>query len=518
VSVEGVQQMSGVGRIGVVGGGASAVCLLDALSQRDLVPHEVTVFEPSPYLWRGRAYQPDAVTVRVNAPPDDMSVRFGDPAHFESWVTARDLVLSNGSDSYEDPWSGIRFPPRAMFGDYLEQAARAAMFRLVDRGCRIELVRDFAVSAELTPGGLDLFSGRGERYAFDHAVLCVGGGRPADLYNLGAAPGFVADPYPVAWRLAEIPADDDVTVIGSGLTAIDVVLSLAARGHTGRISLVSRRGVLPAVRQRQVHYELGHFTPARFRAMAARGETCTLEEVLGTMRAELVDAGVSPADVGREVFSVEAEDPISRLRRQFESVGEAGLGMRILQRAVPDTGPDVWPLLPEQDKDELLRGHYRTIMSLCCPMPPSSAATLLSLADSGQLEVVRGLREIVADPGGGFQVLTEGGNRKAAVVVNAVNAPGHKIPVKADPLVSSLVQAGAAELHPRGGVHVERATSRLTVDGRPDSRVYALGDLAAGSLFFTFGVPSLVDRAYDIAEAIGAGAESTVTAAAMQAV
>lgn len=35
-------------RIGIVGGGASAVCLLDALSQRDEVPEAVTVFDPSP--------------------------------------------------------------------------------------------------------------------------------------------------------------------------------------------------------------------------------------------------------------------------------------------------------------------------------------------------------------------------------------------------------------------------------------------------------------------------------------
>jgi hypothetical protein len=36
--------------------------------------------------------------------------------------------------------------------------------------------------------------------------------------------------------------------------------------------------------------------------------------------------------------------------------------------------------------------------------------------------------------------------------------------------------------------------------GRTDPRLYALGDLAGGSLFFTFGMPSLVDRARDIVE------------------
>jgi hypothetical protein len=74
--------------------------------------------------------------------------------------------------------------------------------------------------------------------------------------------------------------------------------------------------------------------------------------------------------------------------------------------------------------------------------------------------------------------------------------------VQAAPLISSLVSAGLAEPHSRGGLHVERATSRLTVGSRPQHRLHALGDPAAGSLFFTFGVQSLVDRSVDIVDTI----------------
>lgn len=519
MSTGSVHRLFGSLRIGVVGGGASAVSLLDALSQRDVTPSAVVVFEPSPYLWRGRAYQPDATTVRVNAPPDDMSVRFGDTSHFESWVRARQLVLGTAVD-HIDPQSGARFVPRAMFGDYLEQSARAALMRLVDRGCQVEIVREVVTVADRTGDGVALTTPRGERYEVDYAVLCVGGGRPADLFGLACSPGFVPDPYPVATGLSGIPRDQDVAVIGCGLTAVDVVLALAAGGHRGGIRLLSRRGVLPAVRQRPIDYELRHFTPTRFRAMAARGETCTLDDVVAVMRAELADSGVRMEDVVREVNAAGVEDPVARLRRQLSSVRDTWLGLRILQRAVPDTGPDVWPLLPEHEKNLLLQSHYRTIMSICCPMPPASATTLLSLVDSGQLEIVRGLEGITPLPGGGFEVVADGGTGTADVVVNAVNAPPHRIPPRAEPLISSLVAQGVARRHPRGGVHVERATSRLTVDDRPDHRLYALGDLAAGSLFFTFGVPSLVDRAYDIAGAIVGDAVSVPAArgGAMQAV
>jgi uncharacterized NAD(P)/FAD-binding protein YdhS len=130
--------MSKCAQIGIIGGGASAVCLLDALARAESVPASITVFEHSRYLWRGRAYLPDSTSTRVNAPPDDMSVRHGDASHFEQWLAARDLIVGTGT-SYVDPWSGTRYVPRAIFGDYLEQSARSALMTLLRRGCQVEL-------------------------------------------------------------------------------------------------------------------------------------------------------------------------------------------------------------------------------------------------------------------------------------------------------------------------------------------------------------------------------------------
>ncbi|MFF7364645.1 FAD/NAD(P)-binding protein [Streptomyces sp. NPDC008125] len=487
--------------IGIIGGGASAVCLLDSLSRGPRAPEAVTVFDPSPHLWRGRAYQPDSSALRVNAPPEDMTVRADGPEHFIGWLSARQAVLGDTTD-HTDPLSGIPFPPRSLYGDYLEQSARGALGRLASRGCRIRLVREAVTDLVPDGGTLTAVTSTGDRYALAHAVLCVGTGVPADPHGLAGAPGFVADPYPVARRLDGIGAQDRVVVVGSGLTAVDVVLSLAAGGHQGSVVLASRRGVLPSVRQQPLEHALRHFTAERFRSMAARGETCTLGQAVALMEAELTDAGSSMAAVDREISAVAAEKPLDRLRRQLGSVRDRDPGLRILQRAVPDTGPDIWTLLPEADRVAVLRRHYRTIMSLCCPMPPSSAEILLGRAEKGLLEFSGGLERITARPGGGFDVCATGGTRRADVVVNAVNPPAHRVPPAADPLVSSLIRRGLATAHPRGGLHVDRATSGLVTDGVPSRRIHALGDLAAGSLFFTFGVPSLVDRAVDIAGAV----------------
>jgi uncharacterized NAD(P)/FAD-binding protein YdhS len=233
-----------------------------------------------------------------------------------------------------------------------------------------------------------------------------------------------------------------------------------------------------------------------------RNETVTWDQLIATMRTELAEVGEDLDSVAAEIATFGRKDPVRLLRRHLAEVDSPSLALRILQRAVPATGPDVWPLLPERQKAELLRWHYRTVMSLCCPMPPASAATLLELVDSGRLEIVSGIRHIAAATDGGFTIVADAGERTADFMINAVNVLARRIPPRAEPLIASLVVAGVAQRHPRGGLHVDRATSRLIAGGTADPKLYALGDLTSGSLFFTFGLASLVDRAYDIVGAL----------------
>ncbi|MFE9251315.1 FAD/NAD(P)-binding protein [Streptomyces sp. NPDC007088] len=483
--------------IGVVGGGAAAVCLIDALARSEGDPGSLTVFEPSPHLWRGRAYQTDTETLRVNAPPEDMSVRAADPGHFARWLRARERAAG------VERVRGAGFAPRPLYGAYLEESAYAALDALRRRGWRVEIVGEAVTSAARTPGQVLLRTGHGSSRAFGYVVLGVGGDSPGDVYGLGGVPGFVGDPYPLSATLDGVGEDEHVAVLGGGLTAVDILLSLAARGHQGPVSLLSRRGVLPGVRQRPVPFVPRHLAREHFRAAARSRRELGIEEVAAVLRAEFREAGADLDAVVEEIGRLDLEDPVDRLRRQIGEVDSPRLDLRLLQRAVPESGPDVWPLLREEDKAMVLRAHCHSLMSLCRPMPPDSAAVLLGLAESGQLEMFSGLLDVLPAGGGGFEVLAADGTRfRADRVISAGNACQGRVPAGALPLVTSLIRARAAARHPHGGLRLARATSRLTSDGRPDPRLYGLGDIAAGTLFFTFGIASLVARSQDIVTAI----------------
>jgi uncharacterized NAD(P)/FAD-binding protein YdhS len=482
--------------IALVGAGASAVALLHALHARDdMEPGELLIYDPSAHLWRGRAYQPDDDCVRVNSVPTDMAVVAHDENHLSNWLRAREIML--GRSAFTDKISGSTFIPRAVYGDYLEQSARQALLLLGRRGWHVTFIRQRVTHIRQRGAQLEIESDS-ERRIVDYAVVATGAGPPTDVYGLAGADNFIADPYPVARTLFGLPDDAAVAVIGTGLTAVDIALGLRAKGHRGRIRLLSRSGSLPGVRQRAVPIHMHHFTSAAFESIRKSNGQLSVRDVTELMQREFAYWGEDPAELVAEIGDVRHESGINRLRRHLSEVDSDSLALRIVQQAVPEVGPDIWPYLPDHEQEQMLKAHYRTIMSLCCPMPPTSAKALLAMADSGQLTVESDIEGIRAN-GTGFEVTVGGITTAADVVVSAVNARVRGYSTGAASLVDSLVSQGLAVMHPRGGLVTRRQDSRASRPDGSTSAIYTLGDPASGSFFFTFGVQSLVDRAVDIA-------------------
>jgi uncharacterized NAD(P)/FAD-binding protein YdhS len=470
--------------IGIIGAGAAAVGLLDALAREAQTPGAVTVFEPSPHLWRGRPYAPDLDSVLVNSPPVIMSIRAGDFDHYASW-------LGTGDDAYLDRGIGRPLVPRARYGEYLEQTAEKAIAALRERGWLVDVVPATVVGAARAAGRLVLRTGDGREHVVGRVALCVGGGAPHDHYRLEGAPGFVGDPYPLARTLDDVPLDSDIAVIGSGLTAVDLVVSLAARGHTGRISLLSRTGMLPHVWQRPTAHRPRHLTVERVGALLARDGEVTLDHLAGLLREEMADAGEDLGALIADLQAARTEEPVARLRRQIAAITDPGIGRRVLQSAAHSVGPYAWRLLPERDRDRL-RAQARTAISVASPMIPANAGRLLQLFDAGQLELLAGLRAITRHDGR-FAVETVSGDRRAAVVVNAVNPAPHAVPRSAARLVEDLVDMGVAARHPSGGLLPA------------DPRMHLVGDLTGGGPFITSSIPGLAVQGAAAARAVLAG-------------
>ena len=210
--------MSAPRHVAVIGGGAAGTLQALHLKRAGV---DVTLIERGPVAGRGVAYGTTRPEHQLNVPARRMSALADDMGHFSRWFADR----SGGTE--ED------YAPRMLYGDYLAGL-------LNETG--IVPVQGEAV--DVTEAGVVLADGR--TIAADAVVVAPGNFRPAtprgiDVAALGDL--WVDDPWTSG--LDGLGPRDVVLLLGTGLTAVDVALTLEATGYNGRVVALSRRGLAP---------------------------------------------------------------------------------------------------------------------------------------------------------------------------------------------------------------------------------------------------------------------------------
>ena len=480
-------------RIAIVGLGTAGACMLDSLNQAlgSRTDVHLSLYDPTDYPWLGRVFQEDGDWVLANVPVTAMSIRHGDAAHAESWLAKEGRLGVHRSAE--------TFLPRAVYGRYISEHANQLVDDLRHRGWQIEFIKAKATSLNRNGSSGYTVGSEGRRDEHDHVILCAGGSVLADPFDLASHEGYVANPYPTRERLRDIPSDAAVGILGSGLTAIDAVVALKAHGHTGPVRLYSRSGILPFVRRQGPDWAAEYLTPERIADLSKSTGQFRLADLEQLFEQEVLAWGGEPQGLFPPPPVTEPRD---WLRRQLQEPHDPhDLGTFIFQKSVPSVWGDIWYALHPEDKRQLLESPaLRDIMSRCCPMPRVNAEKVLAMLDAGQLEVRKGVQSVCAGADG-FDVQLASTRERVDYLVNAATPSGYGVHPDVRELVDAAVGDGLAKHHAIGGIEV--ADHSGAIRGVPERcGVYALGDLTRGAFFFIFGLPALVRRSADIANAI----------------
>ncbi|AVX88866.1 pyridine nucleotide-disulfide oxidoreductase [Pseudomonas koreensis] len=233
----------------IIGGGLSgtmlAVQLLRLPGQR-----RILIIEPRVELGRGEAYSAVELGHTLNGNAARMSVDPDNPDDLTQWLTAH-IAAGGWPESAEQnvPISEL-FPPRGLFGVYVQQRLAEARVVGARHGSTVEHVRAEVVDLQTDADSVQLTLNDGQHLNGAFAVLATGMFPAArtpqkDSSGLNAA---ALDPWDVA-AMRQLDPQSTVLIIGSGLTMVDAVVSLEQAGHRGPIDVFSRHGLLPHVRR-----------------------------------------------------------------------------------------------------------------------------------------------------------------------------------------------------------------------------------------------------------------------------
>ncbi len=443
----------------IVGGGFSGVALACALLRRARAPLCVRLVERAPQHGRGLAYGTTEPAHLLNVPAGRMGLLPGDEGGF-----ARHLAETG------QPWGAADFVPRALYGSYL-QAQLAAHARQATPGVQLLALQGEVLACH--PGRAELADG--QWLPAPRLVLATGAwpaAWPGPLQAAAQQPAWVADP----WRpgaLAGIGADDDVLLLGSGLTALDMLLSLQRQGHRGAVTMLSRRGLLP-----QAHRGLGA-------APSTHADSAAVLAAPGSLRGQL-----------------------RALRRQVAAAGPDGPDWRDLLTSLREATPTLWQALPLAERARFLR-HLQPFWDTHRhrAAPPVRAAADEALR-SGRLQLLAG-RVLRADavPAGGctLHVQRRGGGLQAVPARWVINCTGAG-PAQAaglDALWRGLLQRGQVRVDALGlGIEVDAQHRLLAADGQPQPHWHYIGPLLRAGHWEATAVPELRQHAQALAQAL----------------
>lgn len=441
--------------LAIVGGGFSGLTAL----VRALQPPcrwQIVIAERHPRKGPGIAYGGCDASHLLNVPVSRMGAFPESPGAFHSWIErTRPRQFAPGD-----------FVPRALFASYLDSVLDEAL----TAACRAPselaqapapmFVQDVLVRAEPLQRHVDLLFGSGATLRVRALLMAPG-------LPMARAPWRNCDEdvplmhlSPDPWSpnaLRGFAADAPVVIVGSGLTAIDIVSALRRSGHTGRITLLSRSGRLP----------LPHATSA---VTNAEYDTALL------------------ARGAREALRVVRQASGELQERKLPWQGAID-GLRAL------TTP-VWSSWSTRERARFLR-HIRPLWEIHRHRAPSALLDDIAIQQrEGSLVIRRGSVQALRRGRHGVVVTARSGigpnfDLDAARVINCAG-PAQGVRDTADPLISSLLQDGVATTDDLGiGLRTDAEGRLVGQDGRPHDRMWLVGALRRGDLWESTAVPEL---------------------------
>jgi len=428
---------------------------------------------------RGVAYGTADPDHRLNVPAARMSLYMSDPLDFVRWLGHDAETALTAGEAH-----GAAFAPRRTYGRYLADRLAEAERRAAGR-VKLLRIADTALEAGLTAGGyrIDLAEQAPLRAA--GLALCLGNAPaalpvPPAAIDPAARGRIVVDPWGEA-GVAAVAPDEDVLFVGTGLTMVDLALTLARRGHRGRLLALSRRGLMP----------IGHSDPR--------------------------PAPHAPAPpVGADLAGL-----VRWVRRAVAAEAAAGGDWQAVVDGLRPHTQALWGALGAVDRRRFLR-HLATHWGVHRHrMAPAVARRIAALVEDGRLASIAGrLEGIAASPDGRLaaRVRRRGAATAEPIAVDRiVNCCGlDRSPVASrEPLMQSLLDGGIARADALGlGLDVTAESRLLRRDGAVADTAFALGPLTVGRFWEIVAVPDIRVQCRDVAETLATTLAAARTRAA----
>lgn len=429
-------------KIAVVGGGLSGTLVCLNLLRKARQPLEIFLVEKhSDQLNKGIAYSAIEPDHLLNVAASGMSLFEKDPAHFTDWLQQHHPELGFTADD---------FVPRQIFGKYLKETFNEEVVKHKQHS--LHIIKDEATDIVKEKGHYSITFREHGSFRADKVFLCIGNFPPSDAPGINEEakqdPHYIATPWS-EFTIEKVGKDDEVFLLGAGLTMVDQIISLYQNGHRGKITILSRRGLLPLVHDDAPHYDAKMQPPA----------------------------------------NATVDNYFEWIKREIAIARSEGKNWRSVFNAIRHITPELWSRLNAEEKNRFLR-HLRPYWEIHRHRIPAKSMNIIDeLIGKGQARLLAGRINLISREGDKFRIdytskgAAERSSFTANWVVNCTGTQGDYRRVRSE-LVSHLLQNGLLSMDELFmGFEVTLEGWTINRDGEVDRDLCIVGPPARGMLW-----------------------------------
>lgn len=444
-------------RITIIGSGATGTLLaINLIKHHKNQPLEINLVEKKERLGRGVAYSTFKDFHLLNVPANKMGAFPDDIEHFFKWLSAKNYNFFSND-----------FVPRKLYGEYLRELFAETLANKTPN-VTLNLLDDEAIDVAIEENQTRVILKSGKILDSDKVVLAFGNFLPphprmADQAFINSGKYF-QNPWSEDIP-NKIDSNDAVLVIGTGLTMVDVVMSLYHGKHQGRIFAVSKHGWLPAV------HKLGFVYQSFCDELKDKTK---VSEIVGTVRCHLSKAQTQNSDWRAVIDSLR---PVTQ---------------------------ETWLNLPDAEKSRFMR-HLRRVWDISRHRIPNECDEILQkMRSAGQFQVNKGkVKEIEIAGTGKFRVVYSSRNTETEIFVDAiVNCTGSEsdlsrldVPLVKNLLGKGLIKPDALNL----GIHALPDGRTLDELESVSDKIFTIGTALKGVLWESTAMPEIRTQANKLA-------------------
>ncbi|MCU0352700.1 MAG: FAD/NAD(P)-binding protein [Cytophagales bacterium] len=445
-------------RIAIIGGGLSGTLTAIQLLRQCRHTLHIDLIEKNAEVGLGVAYGTTFAEHLLNVPAKNMSLFPDEPAHFHRWL----------EQIHPGQYEPESFVPRMIYGHYVQQTWQTA---LRNKPEAVSVAVHQAQAEVVTPEnpGIRIKLDPGSEIVAGKAVLALGNFSPTD--PVAVQPEWVEEnryvPNPWTQRAYDSLASlQNLLLIGSGLTALDVIMAACKQGFRGKFHLVSSHGRLP------LPYTDANYGSEPTRSAAFLSANPTVRELIAYFKQE-------------------------RYRRQ----GNWQAVMRALRPLVPT----IWQKMPLPEK-KLFLLRVSSIWNVHRHRVSEQVIrTVGLLRQTGRLFNYKGrVTSLHRDQATMKVQVRNGQGHRCLSADRVINCTGPCSDIeriaRTDSLIRSLLQTGSARPDAlRMGFDATPDGQLLDAVGNPSPFLYTLGPPMKGILFECTAVPEIREQAQVLA-------------------